>query len=442
MPPGPEPATAPPRARVHLPTNIRWGLVILLFFGMSIQSLDRVNLSAALPVISKDFALTPVLQGLILSAFFWTYAAMNIPAGYIVDRLRPRRAFTIIGLLWALVTMATALANGFLTLFGLRALLGIGEAGDFPTATAVVGEWFPPQERGLASGIFSVGNDGGVVIALPLSAFLLIHFGWPAVFVGSGLIGLIWVIIWWRQYYAPANHPRVSAEERAYVASPDVDLAGKKAGKSRRWIDLLRYRQTWGLIVGYFCYPYLYGFFLTWLPTYLVKARHFSIAELGLFGAIPALFALAGGLVGGRCSDLLMTRVRNVNVARKVPIGVGMVVGSLAIIAAAYVPSVFGALALLSTTTFFMRGAYGAIWSLPVDVSPGQTYTASISGLMNAFGNLGGGVIAPIVTGILLAATGSFVVPLVVAGIVAIVGAGAFIFGVGPIRPLWEATSS
>lgn len=427
--------TTEPTVPTPLRTNVRWKLIGLLFVGMAIQSLDRVNLGAALPVMTKVFHMTPVLDGVVLSGFFWTYAAFNIPAGYMVDQWRPRRSFTIIGLWWSIVTALTALANGFLALLGLRALLGVGQAGDFPAATAVVGEWFPARERGLASGIFSVGNDGGILIALPMSAFLLIHFGWPAVFWASGLIGLIWVALWARTYFAPAQHRSVSAEERAYI---EGELSDQPPAKSKgRWADLLKYRQTWGLIVGYFCYPYLYGFFLTWLPTYLVKARHFSLAEMGLYGWIPALFALAGGPLGGRLSDYLMMKSGNINLARKLPIGAGMLIGALSIMGVALVSSVVGAVALLASTTFFMRMAFGPIWSLPVDVSPGKTHTASISGLMNSFGNLGGGVVAPIVTGVLLGATGSFVAPLLLGGVVAIVGAAAFIWGLGPIRPLW-----
>ena len=419
-------------------TRLRWRLCSLLFIGMSVQSLDRVNLAVALPVVSKVFHLSPALDGVILSGFFWTYAICNIPAGYVVDRLRPRRSFTIIGLWWSFVTLLTAGVNGFASLFTLRALLGVGQAGDFPAAAATVGEWFPKAERGLASGIYSVGNDGGALIALPLSAFLLIHFGWPAVFVGCALIGLAWTIAWWAFYYPPATHPSVSAEERAYVEA-DQTPASDANELGRRWLDLLAYRRTWALIIGYFCYPYLYGFFLTWLPTYLVKAEHFSLAQMGIYGSFPAFFAVIAGGLGGKWSDMLSARFGSTDIARKVPIGVGMTVGALALVGVAFSRSPAMVIALLTLTAFAMRLAFGAIWSLPVDVSPGRAYTASISGLMNAAGNFGGGVLAPIVTGALVAATHSFVLPLLVASVVALVGMCSFLFLLGRIELLWQS---
>lgn len=418
-------------------THLRWRLCGLLFIGMSVQSLDRVNLSAALPIMSKAFHISPALDGVILSGFFWSYAICNIPAGYIVDRLRPRRAFTIIGIWWSLITLLTAAANGFASLFALRALLGVGQAGDFPAAAATVGEWFPKAERGLASGIYSVGNDGGALIALPLSVFLLIHFGWPSVFIGCAVIGLAWTLAWWAFYHPPATHQHVTAEERAYIEADSLPTAGTDQPK-RRWLDLLAYRRTWALIIGYFCYPYLYGFFLTWLPTFLVRAQHFSLAQMGIYGSFPAFFAVIAGGLGGKWSDVLNQRFGSIDIARKVPIAVGMTVGSLGLIGVALSHSPAMVIALLTLTAFSMRLAYGAIWSLPVDVSPGRAYTASISGLMNAAGNFGGGVIAPIVTGVLVAVTHSFVLPLVAASIVALLGMCSFLFLLGHIEPLWQ----
>ncbi|MCF8568514.1 MFS transporter [Alicyclobacillus tolerans] len=419
-------------------TNLRWMMLLILFLGMAIQSLDRVNLSAALPVMSKQFHMNDVSKGVVLSAFFWCYAIFNLPAGYIIDRLRPHKSFSLIGAWWSIVTILTSLANGVASLIGLRALLGVGEAGDFPTATATVREWFPQKERALASGIFSVGNDAGIIIALPLSAFLLIHFGWQAVFVGCGIIGAVWTLIWWKFYRAPDRHPRISTEEKSYIQEESRLKAGDTSEVKKPWLHLLGYRKTWVLSIGYFCYTYLYGFFLTWLPTYLVKARHFSIAEVGMYGFIPSIFALVGGPVGGIYSDFLMKKSQNTNISRKIPIGIGMVIGAISIVATAVVPSVLAAIVLLSSTTFFMRAAYASIWSLPSDVSPSSRYTASIAGIMNAAGNMGGGVIAPIITGVLLSSTHFFTVPLIVAGIVVIVGSLLFVFGVGSIEPLWK----
>ncbi|MHB1652047.1 MAG: MFS transporter [Desulfitobacteriaceae bacterium] len=423
-------------------SNLRWTMLLILFLGMAIQSLDRVNISAALPVIGKQFHMGPAEKGLVLSAFFWSYAIFNIPAGYVVDRIRPHKSFSLVGAWWSIVTLLTSLVTGLGALIGIRALLGIGEAGDFPTATATVREWFPQHERGLASGIFSVGNDAGIIIALPLTSFLLIHFGWQAVFIGCGVIGGIWTFIWWKYYRSPDRHAKISPEEKLYIQGETDTTTSSLVLKNKKqpWINLLRYRKTWIISIGYFCYTYLYGFFLTWLPTYLIEARHFSIAEVGMFGFIPSLFALAGGPLGGIFSDYLLRRSKNINKARKIPIGIGMVVGALSIMATAIAPSALVAIIFLSLTTFFMRGAYAAIWSIPSDISPNAQYTASISGIMNAAGNMGGGVLAPIITGVLLGVTHLFILPLILAGIVVIVGAVIFMFA-GQLEPLWRENS-
>ena len=230
----------------------------------------------------------------------------------------------------------------------------------------------------------------------------------------------------------------MSAEERAYVEADQMP-ASDADELGRRWLDLLAYRRTWALIIGYFCYPYLYGFFLTWLPTYLVKAEHFSLAQMGIYGSFPAFSAVIAGGLGGKWSDMLSARFGSTEIARKVPIGVGMTVGALALVGVAFSRSPAMVIALLTLTAFAMRLAYGAIWSLPVDISPGRAYTASISGVMNAAGNFGGGVLAPIVTGALVAATHSFILPLLVASVVALVGMCSFLFLLGRIEPLWQS---
>lgn len=427
--------------------NLRWLMVSLAFLGLSINYIDRANLSVAVPYLNKDLALSNGAIGIILGAFFWTYAVFQLPMGYWVDKFGARVVFSIAVVWWSIFTAATALARGFTSLFGFRLLLGAGEAGGYPSSAKVVSQWFPRQERALATSIYDAGARVGTALSLPIVTAVIAIFGWRASFVVTGVLGLIWVVFWIVFYRSPRQHPRVSQEELQYIEAGGARLSdegGSRRSQSRssggiQWRDLFRYRTIWGMMLGFFCLNFVIYFFITWFPDYLVSERHFKLLQLGFFGTIPPLVAVAGGLLGGFASDSLVRRGASLTVARKVCLVGGMAFSSV-IALAALVPSAVAALALLSLSYASLTFAAASVWSLPADVAPeagagAANWVGSIGGIQNFASNLAG-IASPAVIGFLVDATGTFVTGLVTAGVLAIVGALSYLFIVGRVEPL------
>src|SRR3954452_21114512 len=202
---------APPRGK------LRWVVVALIFIGTSIVYIDRANLSAAAPGIQDEFGLSSTQLGVILSGFFWTYAVFQLISGWFVDRTGARTSYTVAAVAWSVFTAATALARGFGSQLGLRLLLGIGESPAYPSNAKVVREWLPKQERGLATGIFDSGSRVGTALSLPIVVALIAGIGWRGSFVVTGLLGLVWALVWFARHRRPPAQGRVSADQRAYI---------------------------------------------------------------------------------------------------------------------------------------------------------------------------------------------------------------------------------
>jgi len=418
-------------------TRVRWVIVWLCFTGTAINYVDRANLSIAAPFIQREFRLSDAAMGLILGSFFWTYAVFQLPSGWFVDKLGPRIMYSVGVLWWSLFTALTALAAGFASLFALRLGLGIGESAAYPSNTKVVSRWFPVRERAFATSIFDSGSRVGTALSVPLVAFIIVAVGWRWSFVITGVIGALWVVLWLRYYRNPRQHPRASADEIDYIEQGggrvDEDVA-HPGGASPRWGQLFGYRTIWGMMLGFFCLNFVLYFFITWFPSYLVDARHFSLLKLGFVGAIPALVAVAGGWAGGLFSDRLIRNGVSLTKARKIPMVGGMLFSSV-IALAVIVPNGWVALGLLSVSYASLTFAAASVWSLPADVAPSHRQVASIGGIQNFASNLAG-IGSPLLLGVLKGITGTFVLPLIITGGVAVVGAISYCFLVGPIAPL------
>jgi ACS family D-galactonate transporter-like MFS transporter len=409
-------------------------MVLMAFLATAINYVDRANLSVAAPTIQNEFHLSPSTMGLILGAFFWTYALMQMPAGVFIDRVGARIAYALAVGWWSIFTAACALAQGAASLFGFRLLLGIGEAPAYPTNTKVVSEWFPRRERAFATSIFDGGARVGTALSLPIVSLLIARFGWRTSFVVTGVVGVVWAALWLKIYSPPRQHPGVSPEELAYIESDQEAAPSAAAGPPLRWIELFRFRAIWGMMLGFFCLNFVIYFFITWFPTYLVKARGFGLLKLGFYGMIPALVSVVGGYLGGLVSDRLVRSGMKLTWARKIPIVSGMLVSScIALAVKAKTPA--GALALLSLSYSGLTFAAASVLSLPTDVAPSRKHVASISGIQNFASNLAGICISYVV-GTLLARTGSFVLALSLAGGFAILGAMSYLFIVPEVKPL------
>jgi D-galactonate transporter len=415
-------------------SSLRWSIVWMAFLGTTINYIDRANLGVALPALKKEFGLSPETSGLILGAFFWTYAAFQLPSGWFVDKVGPRIAYTFAVVWWSIFTAATAVARGFSSLFGFRLLLGIGEAPAYPTNAKAVSEWFPRRERAFATSIYDSGARAGTVAALPLCTWIITDYGWRTSFVITGIIGVIWSLAWYALYRHPTKHSMISDAERDYIAAGQPAVNAAAQGPKVPWSSLFKYRTVWGMMLGFFCLNFVIYFFVTWFPTYLRDGRGFTAVKTGVWGMIPGLFAMLAGWLGGQTSDFLVRRGLSLTKARKIPIVGGMAVAS-SIGLAVVVPSATQAVALLALSYGGLCFAAASIWSLPADVAPTTRHVASIGGIQNFASNLAGICITYLV-GKLLAQTGGFVAPLMLAGGFAILGALSYLFIVPEIKPL------
>jgi MFS transporter, ACS family, D-galactonate transporter len=413
--------------------NARWTMIFLCCLANTINYVDRANLAVAAPSMQRELAIDPAMMGLILSGFFWTYSVMQMPFGWFADRVGARISLAVAVVWWSLFTALTAAARTVATLMGARLLLGVGEAGAYPSCAKVAAAWFPRSERGIAASIFDSGSRIGSALSLPLVTWIIGNFGWETSFVVTGALGIIWAVFWVIIYRDPEQHHSVTPEQLQRL---QAERGSKSAtGPKVPWLSLFRYRTIWGMMIGFFCLNFVIYFFITWFPTYLVQARGFSLSQLGTLGVLPALVAIPGGWIGGFTSDALYRRGWSLTAARKTCL-VGGMLGSTAITLSAFAPSVYVALLFFAISYASLAFTAASIWSLPSDVAPTQAHVASIGGIQNFASNLAG-IVTTTFTGVMLTITsGSFIVPLVVAGGFCVLGAAVYLFMVGEIEPL------
>jgi ACS family glucarate transporter-like MFS transporter len=417
-------------------TRMRWAIIWLAFIGLSINYLDRSSLSVALPFMGDDFQLSGTQKGMIFAAFFWSYDVCQLAAGWYVDKVCPRRSFTIAALWWSVCTMATAMARGFGSLFAVRFLLGVGESPAPSTSAKVVATWFPKSERAFATSIWDSGSRVGAVIALPIVTVLISVLSWPGVFIVIGVLGIVWAFAWWKIYRNPQDHPHVNAAELAHIENGGARGTGTDDPNAAElpWRRLFRYRTVLSMMFGFFCLNSAIYFFITFFPSYLVTERGFDLLKLGMFGALPGVCAVGCGWLGGLLADRAVRRGHAVTKVRKTQIAGGLAGGSVIMFAAA-VPEAWMALALLSLAYSSLTVAATGIWSLPADVAPSSKHVGSLGGIQNFASNLAG-IFTPILIGVLVDHTGSYLVPLAIIGGVALAGAANYLFVMGKVEPL------
>ncbi|WP_168207374.1 MFS transporter [Microlunatus elymi] len=410
--------TATPRA-----SKIRWQIAGLAGLGTVITNIDRSTISVALPFMSHDLHIPPIIEGLVLSWFFLAYAIVLLPAGVLVDKFGARLVYGIGGVLWGIATLATAAVTGIVSLLGLRLLLGVGEAAQYPSCIKATQQWFPLRERTAATGLWDLGARVGGVITLPLVAGIIGVAGWRTAFVVVGALALIWAIGWLIEYRAPSEHRRVNAAERALITEGSEEQPTERT--KPRWVELFRHRSTRALILGYFCFNYTAYFFITWFPSYLVKERGFNLLKLGFFGAIPGLVAVFTELSSGFLQDKFIGMGRNPIKVRKGFIVIGMLISSV-IALAVLVPSAGVALALLTLSYGALLVGGPSLGTFPSIYAPQGSQIGALAGVQNSAGNVAG-FLGPIVTGAIITVTGSFIVPLLLTGGIALLGAFTFL---------------
>lgn len=284
--------TAP--AGTTSPTRSRYLIMVMLFITVVINYLDRSNLSIVMPALREEFGLSTVQQGMLLSAFGWTYAAMQIPGGWLVDRIAPRWLYAGALILWSGATLLMGFVSSFAALIVLRLCVGAFEAPAYPINNRVVTAWFPERERATAIGFYTSGQFVGLAFLTPVLAWLQLHYGWQSVFVITGLAGIVWGVAWWMVYREPRQFRGANAAEVALIGAGGgvVDLASQASSVRQpvHWADLgavLSNRKLWGVYLGQFCLSSTLWFFLTWFPTYLVKYRGMDFLQSGLLVSLP-----------------------------------------------------------------------------------------------------------------------------------------------------------
>jgi ACS family D-galactonate transporter-like MFS transporter len=429
----------PPPPHTRIPRR-RWAIGVLLGSGVLVSFLDRINLSVAAPQLQRDFGLGPVQLGLLFSAFYWPYAALQIPVGLVVDRLGVTRVGRWGALLWTMASAVTALAGGFWGIFAARMVLGVAEAPSFPVVSKATGHWFPRNERARATAIFDASAKLSNVIGVPLIAFAVVRFGWRWGFGITSAISFVYFLAYYFIYRDPSADSRLSREEHQYIltggAMPEGDAG---SGSLEMLAYLLRQPKIWGLAIGFGAYGYSFYLFLTWLPDYLVRSGGMSVLKSAGYAAVPWAVATVTDLaVGGWLIDALIARGADETRTRKAVLVTGMLLG-LAVVGATRTSDPAWAIVWISISLGGLAAAAPVGWSLPSLIAP-VGGVGAVGGIMN-FAVNAMGIAAPILTGLIVRETHSFAGAFFAAAAILVVGAAAFIFLLGKIETLSPARS-
>jgi MFS family permease len=395
-----------------------------LFAAMMFSFMIRFALGVVAPTLMKLYNISPGTMGYILSGWNWSYTGSLLFAGPIVDRVGPWMAMGVGSAIWGLSTAVLPfLATAAVSLFLMRMIFGLGQGILLPSTATSVSRLFGAKERARAISVAFSGNVLGLAASGAISAFILAQFGWEAVFYFLGGGSLLLTLAWF--YFYPDKR-----SGRQAAAEPN-----RGEGRDHQrvpWISLFRYRSTWGIAFGQMGYLYAYFFFVSWLPGYLVLERGMTALRSGLVSSLLFGMGMLGTLAGGWLGDYLIQRGVSPTVSRKSTIGIGLSGATIMVIAAAYITQAWLAVALLTLCVGSLRLATGPANSLPIDLAP-RSLVGSLTSIQNFFGNVGG-LLAPIVTGKIVDATGSFVGSLVVAGGMALFGAISYVFIMGNLE--------
>jgi ACS family D-galactonate transporter-like MFS transporter len=397
--------------------------VSLLFGAQLFSFMIRFAFGVVAPTLMALYHLSPKTMGYILSGWNWSYAAGLLFIGFAVDRFGPYIVMGLGSLVWGISTIALPISIAPLSLFLMRMIFGFAQTPLVPAGATAVSRGFSIQERTRIISIVFSGNQMGVALGATVGAFILSMLGWRAVFYCLGSASLLLTLAWFSFY----PDKRIGKQPARHSDSADRDAARRIS-----WSKLFRYRSTWGIAFGQMGYLYAYFFFISWLPGYLILERKMTLLQSGILAALPFWAGLVGTLAGGWLGDYLIQHGISTTVSRKSIIAGSLSVSMVLVIAAAYVEQSWLAVTLLTLCIGCLRLATGSVNSLPIDLAP-PLMVGSLTGIQNFFGNIGG-LLAPIVTGYLVNATGSFAGSFVVAGCMALFGAISYALIVGNVE--------
>ncbi len=425
------------------PTRQRFRILLMLFFTVVITYLDRVNLTGAIIDLQRDFHLDKDQKANILAAFGFAYALVQIPAGWLVDRIRPRLLFALFCGMWSLVTILQGWASSVMFLISMRMMLGVFEAPTYTICNRIVTTWFPDRERAFAIAFYTAGQFIGPAFLLPQLSKTQAVYGWSSVFFLTGVLGLGWALLWYLLYRDPSQSKGVNEAELNIIREGGglVDLGSAKSKATKfAWADIglvLSKKKLWGIYLGQFAINSTLWFFLTWFQDYLVTYRHFDFIKAGNFTTWPYLAAFAGILCSGFFSDFMLKRGVSATIARKLPIIAGLLL-STTIIGANYVSNQH-LIMLFMCIAFFGNGLSSIAWAMVSALAP-KRLLGLTGGVFNCCGNLAP-LAVPKIIGLLINGN-NFAPALVFVSSVAFLGAMSYIFLVGKVERVEENAAS
>jgi MFS transporter, ACS family, D-galactonate transporter len=398
------------------PTNVRWQIFIAMLVLATINYVDRAVLSIAMPEIQKDLHLDPAVVGVILSSFFWGYAAMQIPSGILLDKFRPDKIVLGSAVGWGIAQTLTGFVNGANVLMFLRVLLGITEAPVMPAGAKMQGMWLPSKERARGATIIDSGAPLGTAVGGPIIvAFMAWFGGWRGALIGAGILTILIGIVAYNVIKGnPDSNKRVNEAEREYIKSAlteEYEQAQKEAKVDIGIKEYLKSRNFWGMCLGWFSFNTVFYGLLTWGPSFLAKTQHIDIKSIGFSTLLIFGCGFIGELAGGFLADSWRLKGGKYNTVMKTIFAVAGIGTSISIFMLSRTTSLVMAIGLLSFALFFLRWA-GIFWSVPAAIAQRQ-HVGVIGGAMNFAGNIAG-VITPIYIGLIVQFTGSFYAGLMI----------------------------
>ena len=406
------PSTSQAATMTATRSSVRWKIFLMMLFLIAINYIDRASLSVAMPLIAKEFDLSPTMQGLILSSFFWTYAVMQVPGGMLADKYKPRIVIACATVFWGAFQALAAVCTNATALLLTRLGLGAAEAPIYPAGGKLNAIWMTQNERGRGATLLDGGAPLGAALGAIIITWLISALGsWRLAFVVAGVGTVIaGAVAWWYIRNSPREHAGVNELEARYLEEAHAtEYRAEPANLSGRSLDFFKYRSVWCMAIGWMCFNTVFYGLLTWMPNYLNKVHGFDIKAMGGASFIIFFTGFIGELIGGWIADKWKEAGGRPNVVMRTLFGIAAVVATVSIFSVAYVTNAVVVVALLSSTLFFLRWC-GLFWCIP-SILGTRNKIGFLGGVMNLGGNIGG-ISVPIIVGMIVQFTGSYFLAL------------------------------
>ncbi|WP_354677488.1 MFS transporter, partial [Cupriavidus plantarum] len=385
------PSTSQAATMTAARSSVRWKIFLMMLFLIAINYIDRASLSVAMPLIAREFDLSPTMQGLILSSFFWTYALMQVPGGMLADKYKPRIVIACATVFWGAFQALAAACTTATTLLLTRLGLGAAEAPIYPAGGKLNAIWMTQNERGRGATLLDGGAPLGAALGAIIITWLITALGsWRLAFIVAGVGTVVAGIVAWRYIRnSPRQHAGVNELEARYIEEAQAsEHRAEPANLSGRSLDFFKYRSVWCMAIGWMCFNTVFYGLLTWMPNYLNKVHGFDIKAMGGASFIIFFCGFVGELIGGWIADKWKEAGGRPNVVMRTLFGIAAVVATVSIFSVAYVTNPVVVVALLSSTLFFLRWC-GLFWCIP-SILGTRNKIGFLGGVMNLGGNIGG----------------------------------------------------